>query len=215
MISIIIPCHNDRKHLELLLKSIKDNSYYETHELVIVADKPSKDTLDYLVNNQSKFHVVDFGDLYLNWNYAAHIAVNDIICFLTADCVVGKNWDQKMLDYLRPDNVVSCYTISGDEDESDFWGERLLFFDCGSYIEDFDLEKFYSFSEKLNNNLGCDHHAWYVPLVVYKKLFLEVVKGWCTFEKHPAAMDDKTFGKMKLKGIQIVRTLNAGVYHSL
>lgn len=213
--SLIIPCHDDLLELKLLLRSIRENSYYHSHELVITADRPTREIVDYLVEHEPRFHVVDFGDYYLNSNYAATIGTSPILCFLTADCVVGWHWDRWLLEHSRPDNVVSCYTVTGKAGEAEFWQRRTLLHPCGVSPEEFDMSAFLELTKELSSrNRGLtDDAPWYIPLVVHRRLWWNVVGGWDTFERHPQAMDDWTFNRIRNAGIPILRTLETGVYH--
>jgi len=55
MISILIPTFNNINYLKLTVESIKKNSSYKNHEILLHINDGSDGTLDYAISNNIKY----------------------------------------------------------------------------------------------------------------------------------------------------------------
>ena len=105
LLSICLCCYNDAPYLDLLLKSIKDNTklLYE----VCIIDNDSTDNTSEIIDK----HIFSDGHI-SNWinaknvgvigvNKAVAMSIGEYIVDMNSDMVVLPNWDIKMMNFLR------------------------------------------------------------------------------------------------------------------
>ena len=108
MLSIIIPTLNEEKYLPKLLESIKRQSYKDYE--IIVADANSKDKTREVARKYG-CKIVKGGSPAVGRNNGAKIAKGDILLFLDADIIFGKNFLKNAINELKKEklDVVGCY----------------------------------------------------------------------------------------------------------
>src|SRR3989344_7129004 len=108
MLSIIIPTLNEEKYLPKLLDSIK-NQGFKDYE-IIVADHSSKDKTRQIAKKYG-CRIVNGGKPPIARNNGAKIAKGNILFFIDADCIIGKDFFKKSLNEIGGKNldVAGCY----------------------------------------------------------------------------------------------------------
>ena len=102
MISIIIPALNEEKYLPLLLKSIKDQNFFDYE--IILADAGSKDkTIE--IAKKYGCRVVPGGLPAKGRNEGAKVAKGEILFFLDADAILPSNFFEKSLVEFEKRNL--------------------------------------------------------------------------------------------------------------
>lgn len=108
MLSIIIPTLNEEKYLPRLLDSVKKQSY-KNYE-IIVADNNSRDKT---MQAAKKYgcRIVKGGKPPIARNNGARAAKGNILFFIDADCLMGKDFLKKSLNEIKRKNldVSGCY----------------------------------------------------------------------------------------------------------
>ncbi len=108
MLSIVIPTLNEEKYLPKLLDSIKNQSFKDYE--IIVVDANSKDKTRPTAKKYG-CRIVNGGKPPIARNKGAKAAKGDILFFIDADCIIGKDFLKKSLDEIKRKNldVAGCY----------------------------------------------------------------------------------------------------------
>ena len=108
MLSIIIPTYNEEKYLPKLLKCVKKQTY-KNYE-IIVADADSADKTRQIAKKYG-CRVVKGGMPAIGRNNGAKAAKGDILLFLDADSLIGKDFVKDSLKdiEIRKLDVAGCY----------------------------------------------------------------------------------------------------------
>ena len=108
MLSVIIPTLNEEKYLPKLLESIKKQSFKDYE--IIVADYNSKDKTRQIAKKYG-CRIADGGKPPEARNNGAKIAKGNILFFIDADCIIGKDFLKKSLNEIKRKNlgVAGCY----------------------------------------------------------------------------------------------------------
>lgn len=97
-VSIVIPTLNSAEALDSCLDSIKQNNTKHEYEVIIV-DSGSLDGTVEIARNYANT-VLDGMPSRINRNKGIDNAKGDIICFTDSDCVVPKDWIDKLVEGL-------------------------------------------------------------------------------------------------------------------
>src|SRR3989338_9753495 len=108
-ISVIVTAHHEGRLAHRTMRSLLRAAEHAKEkglptEIIVVMDRPDKNTIDYFsAYNLSEIRVVsvDFGDLGLSRNYGGKISSGKYIYFLDADNLFGKDWLWKAFQYLE------------------------------------------------------------------------------------------------------------------
>ena len=105
----IASAKNEKEYTKLLLKSLKDNTNINNHEILIFIDSDNQNTYESLVKiktnelpnirifrNTNKFPIGSQRNVSLMFNAAS----NDVVCYLQSDMVVGKDFDKHISDTI-------------------------------------------------------------------------------------------------------------------
>ncbi len=205
--SIIVPTFNNLKYLKFFLNSIKNNSNF-SHEIILHINNGSDGTLEYALKNNLK-HTLSKTNIGLcsSMNRAYSLATTDYILYAHDDMYFCKDWDIFLSDEIKKQDN-NFYYLSGTNISTRY---GLINFDCGSTIEDFDINKFNTFcSEDKTPDLQSSHWA---PHLVHRELWDKI--GGFSEEFNPGMGSDPDFN-MKLwnKGVRIFKGINDfRVYH--
>lgn len=109
MISIIIPARNEEKNIIDILNSIKHNYYKNKYE-VIVVDGNSEDKTPEIARKMGAKVIEQTGKLGVGnaRNVGWKNAKGDIIVFLEADHIIGKNFINEVDKTFSNKNVVAA-----------------------------------------------------------------------------------------------------------
>ncbi len=115
-VSVIIPVHNEGRLLQHTLRSVNMASEFArnkglTTEVLIIADKASDQTMNYLKHFPKqtlscKYRIikVDYNDLAISKNKGIKQANGQYICLVEAGDLVSENWFYQAVDVLETQN---------------------------------------------------------------------------------------------------------------
>ena len=214
----IASANNEREYTKLLLKSLQDHTEIANHEILIFVDSDNQNTYEALVDikatlpnlkickNPNDFPIGSQRNVSVMFNAAS----NDIVCYLQSDMVVGKDFDKHIISSLTSEKVFVCSTRveppihppSNDKYTQNF----------GLDVTNFNYNEFNSFVDKMQQYPKQDTDDYSVPFALYKKTWLNVIKGYDT-QFRCSHEDIDSVVRLHLAGINIKQNWKAIVYH--
>ena len=205
MFSIIIPTFNNKRYLDLCIKSIKKNSKFD-HQIIPHVNIGDDGTINLLERLKIDFTHTNFNaGICEGVNIAAKKSNKDYILYAHDDFYFCPGWDIVLFDEINkiPHNK---FYLSGI-----MMNNGPLKFDCGNTIDEFDEDKL------LRNFKNINHYDFqgstWAPHVVHKDLWNKV--GGFSQEYFPGTGSDPDLN-MKLwnEGVRIFKGLNnCKIYH--
>ena len=205
MFSIIIPTFNNKRYLDLCIKSIKKNSKFD-HQIIPHVNIGDDGTINLLERLKIDFTHTNFNaGICEGVNIAAKKSNKDYILYAHDDFYFCPGWDIVLFDEINkiPHNK---FYLSGI-----MMNNGPLKFDCGNTIDEFDEDKL------LRNFKNFNHYDFqgstWAPHVVHKDLWNKV--GGFSQEYFPGTGSDPDLN-MKLwnEGVRIFKGLNnCKIYH--
>jgi GT2 family glycosyltransferase len=210
-ITFCIPSKNNLRYLKSCIKSIKDNSTYD-NDIVVWVDLDNDGTIEwlkeqgvsYLVNPKQYPQGIATG-----YNKCILAAKTELVCMFHADMYMAKGFDVNILKHVKNNVVVAGTRIEPPLHPS---GKEKIIKDFGMYPEIFREEDFNKFVEDIKV-LEKDKttEGIFAPWVCYKSDILEI--GLHDESFHSYHEDSDIFNRMLLKGMKLVQSRDALVYH--
>ena len=208
MISILIPTFNNINYLKLTIKSIKKNSSYKNHEILLHINDGSDGTLDYAIANNFSYTLSKENvGLCTAINTVSKIANSDLLLYAHDDMYFCPDWDSFLLKEVNLLNH-NLYYFSGTMIEQK---SVHISYDCGKDYADFDEKKLLDNYKKLS---FYDHQgSHFAPHLVHKELWSKV-NGFSE-EFNPGIGSDPDFNmKLWKENVRIFKGINKfRVYH--
>tara|TARA_B100000131_G_scaffold322747_1_gene377873 strand:+ start:972 stop:2279 length:1308 start_codon:yes stop_codon:yes gene_type:complete len=207
---------NEKDYINLLLTSMEKNFDNLEHEVIIFIDSDNQNTYEFLKQRDNKFKNIRIfkNKLPVPIGYAPNInlmfkeAKNDIVSFIQSDMVVGKHYDTEILRHLKDENTI----ISATRVEPSLHppSEEKYTQDYGLNPDEFDFNRFNKFVDK-NTDLEKTTHFWFAPFTMYKKQWIDIGGHDTLFRR--SREDSDILMRFRLKGLNIIQTWSALVYH--
>jgi len=208
MISILIPTFNNINYLKLTIKSIKKNSSYKNHEILLHINDGSDGTLDYAIANNFSYTLSKENvGLCTAINTVSKIANSDLLLYAHDDMYFCPDWDSFLLKEVNLLNH-NLYYFSGTMIEQK---SVHISYDCGKDYADFDEKKLLDNYKKLS---FYDHQgSHFAPHLVHKELWSKV-NGFSE-EFNPGIGSDPDFNmKLWKENVRIFKGISKfRVYH--
>jgi len=216
MISIVIPSHNNLRHLKNAYASVRKHA--PEVELIIIDDastdgtfewmqevwlKEGDDNLRILKRDKREGHTVLY-DLGIN------VAKNQIVGIMHADMIMGPNYVKNMIKHIEPGTVVCGTRIEPPLHPP---GSEKIIQNFGMDFDDLDVEGFESFclvkQQEFSNEVS---KGMFAPWIIYKKDFVSMGGHDAIFAPFPYE-DSDIFQRWILAGYELVQSRDAFVYH--
>lgn len=127
-VTFVIPTRNEESNIEECLEGILGQDYPRDRYEIIVADGHSVDrTQDIAKSHGARVIVNDKIIQSAARNLAASNAKGELLTFIDADVILGKEWLKQALEELRRPNVAAVGNFPGVKDDST-WTEKVWFF---------------------------------------------------------------------------------------
>jgi len=213
----IASANNEKEYTKLVLRSLKDHTQLELHEILIFIDSDNQNTYEALLEYKK-----EFPDLKIcknntgypigsqrNVSVMFNAAKNDIVCYLQSDMVVGKDFDKHVSDNIDENTVLSCARIEPPlHPESP---EKIVK-DLGIVPEEFNYEEFNRFVDDLQKENRPNMVGHFAPFAIYKSAWFDKLGGFDT-QFRCSREDSDTILRMSLWGLNMIQSWNACVYH--
>lgn len=214
MISLIIPSHNNLRHLKNAYDSIRKHS--PEIELVLIDDastdgtwewmqetKRGHDNLITIRRDKRQGHTVLY-DLGINQ------ATNKIVGIMHADMIMGPNYVENMVKHLKPGTVVCGTRIEPPLHPA---GNEKIIQNFGIDFDDLNIEAFESFVlEEQERSKDKTTRGMFAPWIIYKEDFISMGGHDAIFAPFPYE-DSDIFQRWMLAGYGLIQSRDALVYH--
>ncbi len=214
----IASANNERDYTLLLLKSLRENTNIDLHEILVFIDSDNQDTYSALLDEQK---LIKNLKIYRNttgypvWaqqniSIMFYNATNDIVCYLQSDMVVCKNFDIGIITNLNDDNTV--LSLTRIEPPLHPESPEKIINNFGLSPTDFKYDEFIEYSTKLSVEPKDLVYGYFAPFALYKSLWFSKLTGFDT--QFRCSREDSDFIiRCKLNDIKLLQTWNVFVYH--
>lgn len=214
-ISFVTNCSkNTRQHLELLLKSLRDNLDNKDHEIIVFIDSDNEGIHEYLRDMQVQFkdlrivknNMAPCTGYALNNNILVQLAKYDIVSYLQSDMVVGPHYDTHILSELEDNMILSSTRV---EPPLHGYSDYTITKDFGTDPKKFSMNEWNTFSKSVISNRAAEY--FFAPITFYKSVW-EKLGGYDT--RFRRSREDSDLVQRALHaGIKLMQTWQANVYH--
>jgi GT2 family glycosyltransferase len=213
----IASAKNEKEYTKLLLKSLKDHTQFNTHEVLIFIDSDNQNTYEELCDlqkdhdnikiyrNESAFPIGSQRNVTLMFNAAS----NDVVCYLQSDMVVGKNFDEHINNNIDENTVLSCARIEPPLHPA---SPEKVVKDFGITPDTFNYDSFNKFVDELQAENRPNMVGHFAPFAVYRSTWIDRLGGFDT-QFRCSREDSDTIIRMELCGLNMIQSWNACVYH--
>lgn len=205
---------NTLEYTKLLLKSLKENLFYDEHEILVFVDADNDGTIEYLKSIKKQFHdlkiithkVNPAIGLQRNADILVHYAKHNIVAYLHSDMIISKNYDKAVLEDLEDNCILSSTRI-----EPPLHGQSpyTITKNLGLGPEDFHWNEFLSFAESVKSDKTINY--FFAPYIFHKDTWNKV--GGYDTQFRRAREDSDLVQRCIQSGIKLKQTFNANVYH--
>lgn len=213
----IATANNEKEYIKLLLESLQDNTQIEKHEVLVFVDSDNQNTYEMLLDYKKQLpslkvcknpHQYPIGSQ-RNVSVMFDTAVNDIVCYLQSDMVVGKDFDKHINENIKVGRVLACARI---EPPLHPGSPEKIVKDFGITPETFDYKAFNNFVAELQAENRPNMIGHFAPFAVHKSDWFDVLGGFDT-QFRCSREDSDTIIRMELCGLETIQSWNACVYH--
>ena len=212
MISIVIPAHNNLRHLKNAYASIKKHA--PNAEIVLLDDASTDGTWEWIIGLDDP-NVIPYksptrdGHTVL-YDLGVQLATNEIVGIMHADMIIGQNYVANTIKHLKPKTVVCGTRVEPPLHPA---GPEKIVIDFGLDFDSLNIEGFESFvdEEQVAMN-GVTSKSMFAPWVLYKEDFNAIGGHDWGFAPFPYE-DSDIFQRWLLAGYELVQSRDALVYH--
>lgn len=214
-ISFLINCSvNTRDHMELLIKSLKENLVGKEHEILVFVDSDNEGLADWLREQKKDFHDLKIITHKLtpcvgysrNNNLLVELAKHEIVSYLQSDMVISPGYDQDILAEIEDNCILSATRI---EPPLHGISETTITRDLGTDPKEFKWDEFQKFS--LTQKTEKILQYFFAPFTFYKHVWMDV-GGYDTLFRR-SREDSDLLQRFMQAGVKIKQTFKANVYH--
>lgn len=165
MFSIIIVSWNNLNHLRIIIDSIKNNSYYKYHQIIVYVNEGIDGTIEYLKENSIRFIHSDTNVGFIKGaNEVAKLSVKDIICICDDDLYLLPEWDKRLID-KRGQLKVDHYWISSTMIEPEKGGFGTISPKSYGSFSNFEEERILNDCSSLRGSIPCFINIQATPVI--------------------------------------------------
>lgn len=214
MISLVIPSHNNLRHLKNAYASVRKHA--PEIELVLIDDASTDGTYEWIKELQEKDDklIVLLSQKRLGhtvlYDMGINAATKNIVGIMHADMIMGPNYIQNILKNLGPGKVVCGTRIEPPLHPE---GKEKIIQNFGLDFDDLDIPAFESFcleqQQVYSNKLS---RGMFAPWVIYKSDFIAMGGHDAIFAPFPYE-DSDIFQRWMIAGYELIQSRDAFVYH--
>lgn len=210
MISVIIPTYKEPEALDLCIQSAIEGQHCKDNQIIVVVDGYYEINREVIEKWQHAINVLDLPQnlgMIKATNLGVYNASHDLVLVVNDDNVFPRNWDTHLMHAYKPNSVVSPNQI--EPYPSMF--RQFIIQDLGKTISEFNLYKFWEFSESVSKD-EFDLSGSTYPFLISKEDYLRV-GGLDEGYPGPWVVDWEFFLKCEMNGMQMIRSYHAQFYH--
>jgi GT2 family glycosyltransferase len=210
--------NNEKDYVLLLLKSLKEHTQIDIHEVLVFVDTDNQNTYEALIDYKKELpnlRVTKNHSPYPVWSQKNVSilfdgAVNDIVCYLQSDMVVGKDFDKHISLNLSSEKTVLC--CARIEPPLHPESPEKIVMNFGMSPEEFRYDDFNSFVNELQKENRPNIWGHFAPFALYKKTWVNILGGFDS-QFRCSREDSDLIIRMGATGLDLVQSWNACVYH--
>lgn len=215
MISLIIPSHNNLKHLKNAYTSIRKHA--PEVEIILIDDASTDSSWRWMQGlrpNDDNLIVLKISDERLGhtilYDIGINHATNDIVGIFHCDMIMGPNYIENMIKHLKKGTVVAGTRIEPPLHPP---GNEKIIQNFGLDFDDLDIPAFEEFCNKQQEiNKDETSKGMFAPWIIYKEDFLAMGGHDHIFAPFPYE-DSDIFERWILSGYNLIQSRDAFVYH--
>lgn len=205
---------NTRDHVELLMKSLRNNLDGKEHEILVFIDSDNEDVYGYLKSIKKNFFDLKIITHKLNPcvgyarnnNLLVELAKHDIVSYLQSDMVIGPRYDTNILSQLEDNCILSSTRV---EPPLHGYSDYTITENFGTDPTIFDMERWNIYSESVKSNKAAEY--FFAPITFYKKVW-QNIGGYDTRFRR-SREDSDLVQRCVHADIRLLQTWEANVYH--
>lgn len=215
-VSLIIPSHNNLRHLKNVYESIVKHA--PQSEIILLDDGSTDGTWEWISelaeshqHREVKVHQSNkrVGHTIL-YDKGIQMATNDIVGILHADMIIGPNYVENLVKHLKPRTVVCATRIEPPLHPE---GREKIIKDFGMDFDTLNVDAFETYcgqiQEEQKDNIT---NGMFAPWILYKKDFEEIGGHDPIFAPFPYE-DSDLFQRWILNGYELIQSRDSLVYH--
>ena len=214
MISLIIPSHNNLRHLKNAYTSIRIHA--PEIELVLIDDASTDGTWEWMQeikrdgNNLITIRRDKREGHTILYDLGINQATNKIVGIMHADMIIGPNYLQNMIKHLKPSTVVCGTRVEPPLHPA---GNEKIIQNFGIDFNDLNIKAFESFVlEEQERSKDKTTRGMFAPWIIYKEDFISMGGHDAIFAPFPYE-DSDIFQRWMLAGYELIQSRDALVYH--
>jgi glycosyltransferase involved in cell wall biosynthesis len=212
MISIVIPSHNNLRHLKNAYTSIKKHA--PEAEIVLYDDASTDETWEWITSLNDDKVIKLKSDTRVGhtilYDLGIKASTNDIVGIFHADMIMGPNYVENVIKHLRRGKVVCGTRVEPPLHPA---GPEKIIRNFGLDFDDLDIPAFEEFVitiQPIHN--GETSKGMFAPWVIYKEDFESIGGHDWGFAPFPFE-DSDIFQRWLLAGYDLIQSRDAFVYH--
>ena len=215
-ISLIVPSHNNLRHLKNLYTSVKKHA--PQSEVILLDDGSNDGTWEWM-QEITESHQHREVKVYRSNERVGHtvlydkgikMATNDIVGILHADMIIGPNYVENLVKHLKPRTVVCATRIEPPLHPE---GREKIIKDFGMDFDTLDIHAFETYCGQIQEEQKDNTtNGMFAPWILYKKDFEEIGGHDTIFAPFPYE-DSDLFQRWILNGYELIQSRDAFVYH--
>lgn len=213
-ISIIIPSHNNLRHLKNAYTSVKKHA--PEAEVILYDDASTDGTWEWLeeIKGSDANLMILKSDSRVGhtvlYDKGIQAATNNIVGIMHADMIMGPNYVENMLKHLKPMTVVCGTRIEPPLHPE---GAEKIVRNFGMDFDDLNIPAFEEFALVAQKEYeGKTTRGMFAPWILYKEDFISMGGHDWGFAPFPYE-DSDIFQRWLLNGYTLVQVRDAFVYH--
>lgn len=215
-ISLIIPSHNNLRHLKNVYASILRHA--PQSEVILLDDGSDDGTWEWIQEIAESHQHLEV-KVYKSKERVGHtilydkgiqMATNDIVGILHADMIIGPNYVENLVKHLKPRTVVCATRIEPPLHPE---GREKIIKDFGMDFDTLDVDGFESYCNQIQEQeKDVTTKGMFAPWILYKKDFEEIGGHDPIFAPFPYE-DSDLFQRWILNGYELIQSRDSLVYH--
>ena len=215
-ITLVVPSHNNLRHLKNAYESIKKHA--PKSEVILLDDGSNDGTWEWICE-LSESHQHREVKAYQSKERVGHtilydkgiqMATNDVVGILHADMIIGPNYVENLLKHLKPGKVVCATRIEPPLHPE---GREKIIKDFGLDFDSLDIDSFEKYCLGVQDEYkDMTTNGMFAPWLLYKKDFEAIGGHDPIFAPFPYE-DSDLFQRWILNGYELIQSRDSLVYH--
>ena len=211
-VTLVIPSHNNLRHLKNVYTSIR--KFYKDVEVILLDDCSTDGTWDWVTSIKDENLVKYTTNKQLGhtilYDVGIDMAKGDVVGILHADMIIGPNYLENLLKHLDKGKVVCATRIEPPLHPE---GDEKIIQDFGMDFDTLDIDGFEDFARQHQRTYqDTTTRGMFAPWILYKEDFQRIGGHDPLFHPFPYE-DSDIFQRWILQGYELIQSRDSFVYH--